>query len=106
MEKQRYIYILISQTATKFGYVLRTIGRIRYNHAAIALDPQLKEWYSFARKQHRTVLIGGDCKGIYRTVYLKETCTCTGNDLSDTGDRGTVYAGDEADHAYSTGSGI
>ena len=72
MEKQRYIYILISQTATKFGYVLRTIGRIRYNHAAIALDPQLKEWYSFARKQYRTVLIGGIVKESIERYTLRK----------------------------------
>lgn len=59
MENQRYIYIMISATTTKFGYVLRKVGKVKYNHAAVALDAELNEWYSFARKQYHTVLIGG-----------------------------------------------
>lgn len=59
MDKNRYIYIIISKTATKFGCVLRRVGHVRFNHASVALDAELNEWYSFARKQHKTVLIGG-----------------------------------------------
>lgn len=59
MENQRYIYVVISKTATKFGYVLRKVGKVRYNHASVALDAELNEWYSFARKQYQTVLLGG-----------------------------------------------
>lgn len=36
MENQRYIYIMISATTTKFGYVLRKVGKVKYNHAAVA----------------------------------------------------------------------
>lgn len=59
MTGQRYVYIVISKTATRFGYVLRRVGHVRYNHAAIALDEELRELYSFARKQYHTALIGG-----------------------------------------------
>lgn len=59
MNGQRYVYIVISETATRFGYVLRQVGHVKYNHAAIALDEELRELYSFARKQYHTPLIGG-----------------------------------------------
>ena len=59
MMTQRYVYVVISKTATRFGYVLRRVGGVHYNHAAIALDEELKELYSFARKQYHAALIGG-----------------------------------------------
>ncbi len=56
---ERSIYLMISCTPTRFGSVLRRLGHIRYNHAAIALDPGLDRMYSFARRQHNAVLVGG-----------------------------------------------
>ncbi len=55
----KHIYIVISATLTKFGFVIRKLGGIRYNHAAIAFDPEFNEWYSFARRRHKAVLTGG-----------------------------------------------
>ncbi len=72
MEDLKEIYIIISQTATRFGYVLRKVGRVKYNHAAIALDAELKEWYSFARKQHKTALIGGMVKESVERYTLRK----------------------------------
>lgn len=56
-EEQSYIYIMISRTYTRFGSVLRKIGNLRYNHASVALDRDLKELYSFARPQHNAPLL-------------------------------------------------
>ena len=42
MMTQRYVYVVISKTATRFGHVLRRVGGVHYNHAAIALDEELK----------------------------------------------------------------
>ena len=58
-KQERCIYLMISRTPTKFGSVLRRLGNIRYNHAAIALDSDLDELYAFARTQHNTCLVGG-----------------------------------------------
>lgn len=52
------IYILISQTNTRFGKIIRKFGKIQYNHASIALDSELSEIYSFARQRHSLVLTG------------------------------------------------
>lgn len=72
MKETKYIYIIISQTATRFGYALRKVGRVTYNHAAIALDADLQEWYSFARKQHKTALIGGMVKESVERYTLRK----------------------------------
>ncbi|MBQ7065428.1 MAG: hypothetical protein IJN92_01270 [Lachnospiraceae bacterium] len=45
------IYIVLSQTETGFARVLRTVGNLNYNHAAISLDKDLKELYAFARTE-------------------------------------------------------
>ena len=53
------IYIMISKTHTKFARALRTVGRIKYNHASVSLDAELNELYSFARPQHNALLLAG-----------------------------------------------
>jgi hypothetical protein len=54
----RNIYILISTTPTKFGALIRCVGKVKYNHAAIALDKDLKHLYAFARGKHSNLLSG------------------------------------------------
>lgn len=57
--KDRYIYIMISETTTRFGYLLRRVGKVRFNHASVALDEELNECWSFARRQYHAPLIFG-----------------------------------------------
>jgi len=45
------IYIVLSRTQTGFARTLRCIGKLDYNHSAIALDPDLQELYGFARSE-------------------------------------------------------
>ena len=56
-EAPRYIYIMISQTPTKFGATIRKIGHVYYNHSAISLDANLEQLYAFARPQHNALLL-------------------------------------------------
>ena len=56
---QQYIYIIISRTPTKFGHIIRKLGKQQYNHASIALDEDLSHIYAFARKKHNEPLVGG-----------------------------------------------
>lgn len=56
--KTRAVYIVLSQTQTKFGRCIRAIAKQRYNHASIALDSGLTQLYAFARPQHCAVLQG------------------------------------------------
>jgi hypothetical protein len=44
------IYIVLSQTGTRFSRMLHLFNRFPYNHASIALDGTLSELYSFGRQ--------------------------------------------------------
>ena len=52
------IYVVVSSTYTYFGKTIRVFGKIRYNHASIALDDKLQEIYSFGRQKHAALLTG------------------------------------------------
>ena len=54
----KYIYIVISQTHTGFAGTIRRFGKIKYNHAAVALDEQMTQLYAFARPKHHALLLG------------------------------------------------
>lgn len=53
------IYIVLTQSGTLFSRFLRFITRKPYNHASIALDKSLDEFYSFGRKIPRNPFIAG-----------------------------------------------
>ena len=44
------VYIVLSQTGTRFSRLLHLVNRAPYNHASIALDGGLSELYSFGRQ--------------------------------------------------------
>lgn len=52
------IYVVVSSTYTYFGKTIRVFGKIRYNHASIALDDKFQEIYSFGRQKHAALLTG------------------------------------------------
>ncbi len=56
---QKFIYIIISRTPTRFGTIVRKCAKQQYNHASIALDEDLTHIYAFARKKHNAPLLGG-----------------------------------------------
>ena len=56
---QKFIYIIISRTPTKFGGLIRKIAKQEYNHASIVLDDNFEYIYAFARKKHNAPLLGG-----------------------------------------------
>ena len=58
MESRWNLYVMISQTPTKIGRIIRTFGRVQYNHSSLSLDPELKNLYSFARRQYNNVMVG------------------------------------------------
>ncbi|MGN0154099.1 MAG: hypothetical protein ACI4A3_06580 [Lachnospiraceae bacterium] len=49
-ETNRYIYVLLSRTHTLPARLIRLFTGEPYSHTSIALDIELKEMYSFARK--------------------------------------------------------
>jgi len=60
MDKQ--IYVVLSSTPYKIGKMIRMVTREEYNHASIALDENLTQMYSFARRYQKTPLYGGFVK--------------------------------------------
>lgn len=43
------IYIVVSYTGTMLSQIIKTYTRDEFSHVSIALDPELKEMYSFGR---------------------------------------------------------
>jgi len=56
------IYILVTDTGTLFTRMIKFFTRKPYNHASIAFDRDLKEIYSFGRKNPNNPFIGGFVK--------------------------------------------
>ncbi|CAH1200463.1 hypothetical protein PAECIP111893_01387 [Paenibacillus plantiphilus] len=59
MKETCHIYVLLTDTGTLFTRLIRMFTKAPLNHASIALDRELKEVYSFGRKNQRNPLIGG-----------------------------------------------
>lgn len=65
------IYIMLSYTGTAPSKIIKLFSREKYSHVSIALDSELREMYSFARKKVNNPFIGGFIKedigdGIYK----------------------------------------
>lgn len=65
LENQEYIYIILTQTQTIPSKIIRMYTREPYAHASIALDIELKQMYSFARKRINNPF---DCGFIYEDI--------------------------------------
>lgn len=57
--KEKYIYVVLSQTGTVFSRVLKLFTGAKYNHASIVLTPTLDKMYSFGRLNPYNPFIGG-----------------------------------------------
>jgi len=68
--KQKYVYIVISQTLTIPGRFIRKMTGGKYSHASISLDKDLNEMYSFARFHYQTPLVGGFTKESLTSLSL------------------------------------
>lgn len=66
MEENKSIYVVVSRTQTKVGKLLRMFGGLKYNHASISLDKDLKQLYAFARPYYHAPFMG---------KLVKETAT-------------------------------
>ena len=78
---QRYIYVLLSRTHTMPARLIRLLTGEPYSHTSIALDMELNEMYSFARKhiynpfnsgfvdEHIETGVFGKDKNVFCSVY-------------------------------------
>ena len=67
-QKNRTVYIVISQTGSIVSKILKKITGAKYNHASIALDAGLIPMYSFARKYTYSPFWGAFIKGTQAQV--------------------------------------
>lgn len=70
--REYYIYLVLSQTPSKFGKVIRHFANIKYNHASIAFDEELRQLYSFGRRQNKVPLNAGLVKEYPERFSLKK----------------------------------
>lgn len=62
MKNEKEIYILLTDTGTVFTRMIRLFTRRQLNHASIAFDAELKEIYSFGRRNPNNPFTGGFVK--------------------------------------------
>lgn len=76
------VYILLSDTGTLFTKSIKKYTKAPYNHASLAFDIELRDMYSFGRKNPHNPLYGGFVKedvltGTY-SKYPQTTCVIYG----------------------------
>lgn len=59
MGKYRRLYLMLSRTNTRVGFMIRTFSRYPYNHVSLTLDPSFSNWVSFARYVQDAPFYGG-----------------------------------------------
>lgn len=57
--EQRYLYLMISKTDTRVGWLIRWFSHFPYNHVSLSLDPQLRRWVSFGRYNRHAPFYSG-----------------------------------------------
>ncbi|GED67846.1 hypothetical protein BRE01_15480 [Brevibacillus reuszeri] len=62
LKNKKHVYIVLSDTGTIFTRLIRFYTKAPRNHASIAFDLELKEVYSFGRKNPRNPFSGGFVK--------------------------------------------
>lgn len=64
-KKDRYVYIMLSQTSTIPSKLIRAYTKEEYAHSSLGLDINLENLYSFARKRVNNPI---DCGFIYEDI--------------------------------------
>lgn len=62
LEAPRHLYLMLSQTGTGIGKMIRLVTHYDYNHVSLSLDPNFRHWVSFARYVKGVPLAGGFVK--------------------------------------------
>lgn len=65
------IYVVLIESYTGLGKILKNVTGYRYEHIAVSLDKSLTEFYSYSRKQHHHPFAAGFMKE-YRDYYAFE----------------------------------
>lgn len=74
MDKQ--IYIILSNTGTLLSKTIKLYTKAPYNHTSIGFDMELKELYSFGRKNPNNPLFAGFVRENMRHDFFKNATCC------------------------------
>ena len=78
------IYIVLTETGSLLSRAIQMYTQENFNHVSIALDPELKEMYSFGRKQENNPLIGGFVQeDVHSKLLRKANCAIYEYKISD-----------------------
>ena len=67
----RSVYILLTRTSSVLSRLIRALTRAAYTHAALALDEEFEETYSFTRRNPRLIWPAGLAReNLWRGLYL------------------------------------
>ena len=58
-KERKNIYVVLASTPYRTGRVIRAFKRVKYNHAALSLEPTLYPMYSFSRKYEHSTFYAG-----------------------------------------------
>lgn len=65
------VYILLTRTSSILSRLIRVLTRAAYTHAALALDEEFEETYSFTRRNPRLIWPAGLAReSLWRGLYL------------------------------------
>lgn len=70
---ERTIYFLFTDTGTYLSKLINYCTNQSLNHVSISFDPELKEIYSFGRKQPRNPFIGGFIREDPQSDFMKNS---------------------------------
>ncbi|GFZ87854.1 hypothetical protein GCM10010978_29520 [Compostibacillus humi] len=83
--KNKKIYILLTDTKTVLGRIIKLYTKKPYSHASIAFDLELDEVYSFGRKMPSNPFIGGFVReNITSKLFLNARCAIYSCEVSET----------------------
>ena len=70
--REYYVYIVLSQTPSKFARAIRKLDGSEYNHASISFDDKLSQLYSFGRYKNSNPVHAGIVKEYLERFTLKK----------------------------------
>lgn len=59
MNREKYIYVMLSSTRTKIAKLIKYATKSEYNHVSVSFSENMEQLYSFGRFYHCMPLIGG-----------------------------------------------
>lgn len=70
MSANRVVYIVLTSTGTYLSKLIQIYTKASFNHASIAFDPELKEVYSFGRKNVANPFLAGLVREDYSSPFF------------------------------------